>query len=140
MEFNPSKRLVIRVMASRTPLQTQYILHRQVLEAVSSARYLGVDISSNLSWNTHVNRITSNANRSLGFIKRNIKTKSPQIREAAYSPWSDPSQNMLHQHGTPIPNRAFSDLFGKFLVPIKLGKICVILGKNMTILGKKCNF
>ena len=84
MEFNPSKCQVIKVTASRTPLQTQYILHGQVLEAVSSARYLGVDISSNLSWNTHVNRITSNANRSLRFIKRNIKTKSPQIREAAY--------------------------------------------------------
>ena len=34
-------------------------------------------------------------------------------------------------------NRAFSDLFGKFLVPMILGKNCVILGKNMTILGKK---
>ena len=32
--------------------------------------------------------------------------------------------------------RAFSDLFGKFLVPMKLGKKCVILGKNMLILGK----
>ena len=32
--------------------------------------------------------------------------------------------------------RALSDLFGKFLVPMKLGKICVILGKNMLILGK----
>ena len=59
-------------------------LHGQVMEAVSSARYLGVDISSNLSWNTHVDRITANANRSLGFIKRIIKTKSPQIREMAY--------------------------------------------------------
>ena len=45
---------------------------------------LGVDISSNLSWNTHVDRITANANRPLGFIKRNIKTKSPQIREIPY--------------------------------------------------------
>ena len=41
MEFNPSKRQVVRVTSSRTPLQTQYILHGQVLEAVSSARYLG---------------------------------------------------------------------------------------------------
>ena len=32
----------------------------------------------------NVDRITANANRSLGFIKRNIKTKSPQIRETAY--------------------------------------------------------
>ena len=31
-----------------------------------------------------MDRITANANRSLGFIKRNIKTKSPQIREMAY--------------------------------------------------------
>ena len=33
-------------------------------------------------------------------------------------------------------HRAFSDLFGKFLVPMKLGKNCVILGKSMIILGK----
>ena len=84
MEFNPSKCQVIRVTASRTLLQTQYILHGQVLEVVSSARYLGVDISSNLNWNTHVDRITANASRSLGFIRRNVKTKSPQIREMAY--------------------------------------------------------
>ena len=32
--------------------------------------------------------------------------------------------------------RAFSDLFGKFLVPMILGKNCVILGKYKTILGK----
>ena len=84
MEFNPSKGQVVKVTFSRNPLQTQYILHGQVLEAVSSARYLGVDISSNLSWNTHVDRITANADRSLGFIKQNIKTKPPQIREMAY--------------------------------------------------------
>ena len=72
MEFNPSKCQVIRVTSSRTPLHTQYILHGQVLEAVNSARYLGVDISSNLKhvkWNTHVDRIAANARRSLGFIK-----------------------------------------------------------------------
>ena len=39
-----------------------------------------------------------------------------------------------------FPYRAFSDLFGKFLVPMKLGKKIVILGKNMTILGKNSAF
>ena len=34
-------------------------------------------------------------------------------------------------------SRAFSDLFGKVLVPMKLGKKSVIWGKNMMILGKK---
>ena len=34
--------------------------------------------------------------------------------------------------------RAFSDLFGKFLVPMKLGKNCVILGKKYNNFGKNC--
>ena len=84
MEFNPSKCQVIRVTTSRTPFNTEYILHSQVLEVVTSASYLGVDISSNLSWNTHMDRVTANANRSLGFIKRHVKTKSPKVREMAY--------------------------------------------------------
>ena len=53
MEFNPSKCQVVRMTSSRDPLQTQYILHGQVLETVSSARYLRVDISSNFKWNMH---------------------------------------------------------------------------------------
>ena len=43
-----------------------------------------MDISSNISLNTNVDRITANANRSLEFIKRNVKTKAPHIREMAY--------------------------------------------------------
>ena len=45
-----------------------------------------MDISNNLNWNTHVDRIALNANRSLGFVKRNLKTKSPKlkVREMAY--------------------------------------------------------
>ena len=61
-----------------------YTMHNKILESVSSARFLGVDLSTNLSFNTHINRITSNANKSLGFVKRNIKTKHKGVREAAY--------------------------------------------------------
>jgi hypothetical protein len=32
----------------------------------------------------HIDRIASKANRSLGFVKRNIKVKSPNVRECAY--------------------------------------------------------
>ena len=48
------------------------------------AKYLGVDISKDLSWNTHINKISTNANRTLGFFKRNIKTKNKAICTAAY--------------------------------------------------------
>ena len=38
-----------------------------------SAKYLGVDISSCLSWNSNIDCITGYANRTLGYIRRNIK-------------------------------------------------------------------
>ena len=60
------------------------MLHGQVLEAMDHVKYLGVDISKDLSWNTHINRISTNANRTLGFLKRNIETKNTAIRAAAY--------------------------------------------------------
>ena len=47
--------------------------------------YLGVDISGSVSWNPHVDRITRNANRTLGFVWRNIKTKMSKVRETAYN-------------------------------------------------------
>ena len=84
MEFNPGKCQVIHVSTSRSPVNTQYVLHGQVLETVSSARYLGVDISNDLNWKTHINRITSNANKSLGFLKKNIKANHPQLKAMAY--------------------------------------------------------
>ena len=84
MSFNPSKCQVIHVTKAKTTIDTDFTLHGQKLQTVSNARYLGVDISAGLSWNTHVDRVSTAANRTLGFIKRNIKTPSPKIREQAY--------------------------------------------------------
>ena len=84
MEFNPSKCQVIQVTRSRHPIPTQYHLHGHTLEVVDHAKYLGVNISSDLKWNTHVNYVVNKANRSLGLIKRNIKTKHQNIRSTCY--------------------------------------------------------
>ena len=53
---------------SKTPIPTQYTLHNCILESVSSAKYLGVDISSDLSWDTHINCSSKKANNTLGFL------------------------------------------------------------------------
>ena len=84
MDFNPSKCQVLHISKSRHPAQHIYMLHGQVLEAMDHSKYLGVDMSKDLSWNIHINRISTNANRTLGFLKRNIKTKNTAIRTAAY--------------------------------------------------------
>ena len=56
-------------------IKTDYVLHGQVLEFVPCTRYLGVDISSGLIWNSHVDGVTANANQTLEFIRRSIKTR-----------------------------------------------------------------
>ena len=84
MEFNPSKCVVIQITRARTPVPSQYFLHDQLLESVASSKYLGVEISSNLSFNKHIQNITTSASRSLGFLKRNIRSQNPALREMAY--------------------------------------------------------
>ena len=83
MEFNPGKCQVIQITRSRSPIPTQFSLHGQNIEVVNSARYLGVHIASDLSWKPLITRITNNANKSPGFLRRNLKAKSPELREIA---------------------------------------------------------
>ena len=59
-------------------------MHGQELESVDSAKYLGVNIGADLSWNSHISKITSTANRTLVFVKRNVKTKNKKIKPLAY--------------------------------------------------------
>ena len=73
-----------------------YMLHGQALEAMDHAKYLGVDISKDLSWNTIINRIYTNANRTLGFLKRNIKTKTQKSAQLHTKPWPALKLNTYH--------------------------------------------
>ena len=109
MEFNPSKYVVIHVTRARTPIPSEYLLHGQIFDSVGSSKYLGVEISGNLSFNTHIQTVCTSASRSLGFMKRNIRTTSPAIREMAYktlvrslveyssSVWSPYTQSNIHK-------------------------------------------
>ena len=93
MELNPSKCQVV-VTTSRRAINTLYYVYGQVVEAVTSARYMEVDVSSGLSWNTHTDRIIGNANRTLGVLKRNIKTKLPKVREIVCNTLVRPNRSM----------------------------------------------
>ena len=86
IDSNPSKCTVIHVTRSKSPVPSQYILYDHVLESVSSScpHPLGVTINDRLTWNGHVQNTVTSASKTLGFIKRNIRTKDPRIREVAY--------------------------------------------------------
>jgi len=46
----------------------------------TSSTCLGVDIFSDLSWETHINRISKKTNNTLGFLMRNIKVHSESLQ------------------------------------------------------------
>ena len=53
-------------------------------------KYLGVIISRDLSWKTHINTVTSKATRLNGFIGRVVKTRDPKILISLYRSISRP--------------------------------------------------
>ena len=83
MKFNPSKCQILSVTHKQCPIKFQYKLHNEALENVKSAKYLGITITSDLSWNKHIATVTSEANKALGFVKRNIHS-SELVKTRAY--------------------------------------------------------
>jgi len=47
-------------------------------------KYLGVTLSSDLSWSSHITTICTKANQKLGFIKRNLKGTPRELKHLAY--------------------------------------------------------
>jgi hypothetical protein len=54
MEFHPSKCQLLRITNKRKPFARDYDIHGHKLEEVELAKYLGVTIQKNLSWNIHI--------------------------------------------------------------------------------------
>ena len=55
-----------------------------MLENVESIKYLGVPITNDLKLNTHIMNICTKANRTLGFLRRNLYSCPQDVKEAAY--------------------------------------------------------
>ena len=84
MHFHPDKCNLISITQKRKPIHFTYKLHDHPLDKVEHSKYLGITLQSNLKWNKHINSITNKANQSLGFLKRNLKIKSSDVKSHAY--------------------------------------------------------
>ena len=84
MKFNIEKCYHITFSLRRKAITTTYTLGDTPLALVTDLRYLGLTFSSNLSWQGHMNNITSRANRMLGLVSRNLRKTSQKIRQQAY--------------------------------------------------------
>ena len=84
MEFHPAKCSTLSATRSRQKLEPSYQPHGQQLENVPTIKYLGVEIQENLKWSNHITSITNKANKTLGFVRRNLKVGNKRAKETAY--------------------------------------------------------
>ena len=89
MSFNPSKCFVIRITSrkkkKRRVFQSTYKLHNQVLEVTNASRYLGVKVTEDLTWSSHISEVAGKANRTLGFLRRNFKECAREVKAVTYT-------------------------------------------------------
>ena len=55
-----------------------------VLENVDNVKYLGVIISKDLKWNTHVINVCTKTNKTLGFLKYNLLSCPKDVKRTAF--------------------------------------------------------
>ena len=56
----------------------------EVQEVVDSVKYLGITITSDLRWNQHISNTATKGNETLGFLRRNLRIISANLKSIAY--------------------------------------------------------
>ena len=83
-EFHPKKCEVINITRKKNIFRYPYNLHGHQLKHVNQTKYLGVTITSDFRWNTHIDKVAAKANNSLNFLRRNINVRDHKIKDQAY--------------------------------------------------------
>lgn len=73
---NSSRCQVIHVIKSKN--------YNKHIFSMDNAKYLGLDLYSDLSYTNHISRVTTSANKTLCFIKRYVTTKTENVIQLAY--------------------------------------------------------
>ena len=85
MRFEPVKCNMMQITRKRIKkIHASYTLEGTVLENVENIKYLGINITNDLRWNTHVSNFCTKANRTIGFLRRNLHASPEEVKEAAY--------------------------------------------------------
>ena len=91
MRFQLVKCNMMQLTKKHNKIQASYTIECTVLETVESIKCIGVTITSDLKWNTHIRYMCTKANRTLGFLGRNLFSCLKDVKEAAYKLWCDQS-------------------------------------------------
>ena len=118
MGFQPVKCNMMQLTRKHlNKIHASYTLEGTALENVDNIKNLGVTITNDLKWNTHISNICTKANRTLGFLRRTLFSCPQIVKKAVYkgmvrpileygsSVW-DPHTDMLKEELEKVQNRA----------------------------------
>ena len=78
IKFNAKKCNIMWVLRSRKTMQFYYSLGNEILQEVSDAKYLGIQIDNKLDWNKHISTVSIRGQSKLAFLNRNRKGREPK--------------------------------------------------------------
>ena len=78
LRLNSNKTKALLVSRKRKPPALALRLNDCAIEQVEPYKYLGVLISSDLSWSLHINRVCSRAKQLVGFLYRHLRLADPR--------------------------------------------------------------
>ena len=81
MKFNSKK---CYILSSKSKTNFFYNIENNILQQVQNNPYLGITLSEDLKWKTHINNICKRANSTLGFLRRNLRHCPQPCRKNAY--------------------------------------------------------
>ena len=89
MRFNASKCYIMSIHRNQNPLTYTFTLDNHILEKVNNNPYLGVLISDDLKWATHINKICNRANSTLAFLDLHLSISNDIVSTKIYDKRDD---------------------------------------------------
>ena len=85
LNFNKAKCNIMRATHARQKkIIFGYELDGVLLKDTDSTSYLGVELSADMKWNSHVKKVTAKGNTMLGILRRNLKNCPKNLKDLAY--------------------------------------------------------
>ena len=85
MKFNAAKCHLLKITRKRSYIDTNYNIENNTLLRADNHPYLGVELTSDLTWKHHINNITGKANRILNLLRRHLYSCNQQVKKQAFT-------------------------------------------------------
>ena len=85
MRVNATKCHQLKITRSKKYINTSYNINNDILQRVDHHPYLGVELTSDLTWKLHINNITTRATRILNLLRRHLYSCNEEVKATAFS-------------------------------------------------------